>query len=98
MKEEETIENLRVGGVGDIEKMYPETYKLARQFHQIYEENAPFFGYITNEKTREFDHESTNARLMAFVCHTIISEETCNVREDERNVIEAFLELRNKMQ
>lgn len=67
-------ENLRTGGFGDIEKMYPEAYKLARQFHQIYEENAPFFGYITNEKTREFDPYSSNGRLMAYVCMKMVKE------------------------
>ena len=54
----------------EIEKAYPEAYDLARRFHEIYEENAPFFGYITREETRKFDPNSQNARLMAYVCHS----------------------------
>lgn len=52
----------------DIEKAYPESYKLARRFHELYEINAPRFGYETRKDTKEFDPESPNGRLMAYVC------------------------------
>jgi len=57
-----------------IEKAYPEAYRLARKFHELYEEQAPFFGYITNPNTREFYPNSHNARLMAYVCYNIVQE------------------------
>lgn len=58
-----------------IENAYPEAYRLARKFHNLYEEQAPFFGYITNPNSREFYPNSNNARLMAYVCYTIVQEE-----------------------
>jgi len=80
-----------------IEKAYPEAYRLARKFHELYEEQAPFFGYITNPNSREFYPNSNNARLMAYVCYTIIKEETTKAREDERETMMAFLVIRNKL-
>lgn len=59
----------------DIEKEYPEAYKLARRFHELYETTAPAFGYQTREETKEFDPESANGRLMAFVCSELVKEE-----------------------
>lgn len=41
----------------------------------MHEEQAPFFGYITNPNSREFYPNSNNARLMAYVCYTIVQEE-----------------------
>lgn len=58
-----------------IEKAYPEAYRLARIFHEVYENNAPLFGYITNEATRAFDPASNNGRLMAYVCYNIVHDE-----------------------
>lgn len=59
----------------NIEKQYPEAYRLARRFHEFYEQSAPAFGYITNPNTREFYPNSNNGRLMAWVCHEIVKEE-----------------------
>ena len=58
-----------------IENAYPEAYRLARKFHELYEQQAPFFGYITNPNSREFYPNSNNARLMAYVCFQIVQEE-----------------------
>jgi len=58
-----------------IEKTYPEPYRLARRFHELYEITAPAFGYKTKEDTKEFDPENANGRLMAFVCYKIVKEE-----------------------
>lgn len=58
-----------------IEKVYPEAYRLARRFHEFYEQSAPMFGYITNPNTREFYPNSNNGRLMAWVCFEIVKEE-----------------------
>ena len=81
MKKEINFENLRAGYEevqmveSSIEKAYPEAYRLARKFHELYEQQAPFFGYITNPNSREFYPNSNNARLMAYICYTIIEEE-----------------------
>src|SRR3990167_11365213 len=64
-----------------IENAYPEAYRLARKFHELYEQQAPFFGYITNPNTRDFYPNSNNARLMAYVGHGIIEEEKQAERE-----------------
>ena len=58
-----------------IDKLYPEAYRLARRFHEFYEQSAPFFGYETKKETKEFDPESPNGRLMAWVCYEIVKEE-----------------------
>jgi len=57
-----------------IEKAYPEAYKIARKFHELYESMAPSFGYETKEETKEFDPESSNGRLMACVCWEVVKE------------------------
>lgn len=57
-----------------IEKAYPEAYRLARRFHELYEENAPLFGYETRPETKKFDPDSPNGRLMAYVCKTLLDE------------------------
>lgn len=81
MKKEINWEKLRAGYEevqmvqSSIENAYPEAYRLARKFHELYEEQAPFFGYITNPNSREFYPNSNNARLMAYVCYTIVQEE-----------------------
>jgi len=41
---------------------------LAREFHALYEELAPEYGYETRLETREFDPESPNGKLMIAVC------------------------------
>ncbi len=58
-----------------IEKAYPEAYRLARRFHELYEQSAPAFGYKTKNETKEFDPDSANGRLMAWVCFCIVKEE-----------------------
>ena len=58
-----------------IEKAYPEAYRLARKFHDMYEEVAPKFGYKTRGDTKAFDPESPNGRTMAYVCWHIVQEE-----------------------
>ncbi len=81
MKEEINFEKLRAGYEevqmveSSIENAYPEAYRLARKFHELYEQQAPFFGYITNPNSREFYPNSNNARLMAYVCFEIVREE-----------------------
>jgi hypothetical protein len=71
MKEDLILSNLPI----NIEKAYPEAYRLARRFHEFYEQSAPAFGYKTKEETKEFDPESANGRLMAWVCYEIVKEE-----------------------
>ncbi len=66
----------------DIEKAYPEAYRLARRFHEFYEQSAPLFGYITNPNTREFYTNSNNGRLMAWVCFEIVKEEKQRMLKD----------------
>ncbi len=48
--------------------------KLAKKFHDTYEELAPSFGYVTNTDTRLFNPESNNGRLMLAVCQKIGDE------------------------
>lgn len=48
--------------------------KLARRFHEIYEQLAPLYGYKTREDTREFDSQSNNGRLMIAVTSEIERE------------------------
>ena len=70
--------------VDAIEKAYPEAYKLARQFHELYEEYAPQFGYETRKDTKEFDPKSNNGRLMAKVCYEVVHTSiTKALREQE---------------
>ena len=59
----------------ETEKAYLEADGLARRFHEFYEQSAPAFGYKTKEETKEFDPESPNGRLMAWVCFQIVKEE-----------------------
>jgi len=40
-----------------IDEAYPEAYRLAKRFHEFYEQSAPAFGYKTKEETKEFDPE-----------------------------------------
>lgn len=60
------------------EKAYPDAYRLARKFHNLYEETAPKFGYETRGDTKEFDAKSPNGRTMVYVCKTIVDEELKN--------------------
>ena len=53
--------NLRVSG-----------QQLAEQFHKLYEELAPQFGYETREETRIFNPESNNGKLMIAVSKRIL--------------------------
>ena len=59
---------------GKIENEYPEAYKWAREFHNLYEHKSSFFGYETKQETRDFDPESPNGRLMAYVCLSIVQQ------------------------
>jgi len=54
---------------------FPEAYRLAEKFHNLYEEASPQFGYETRKDTKKFDPNSNNGRLMAYVCYTIVQEE-----------------------
>lgn len=54
--------------------------KLALMFHEIYEREAPCFGYETRSDTRNFDPGSDNGRLMISVCGQIINEFEANNR------------------
>jgi hypothetical protein len=65
-----------------IDELYPEAYRLAKRFHEFYEQSAPAFGYKTKEETKEFDPESPNGRLMAWVCFQIVKEEKQKVLKD----------------
>lgn len=69
-----------------IENAYPEAYRLARKFHELYEQQAPFFGYITNPNSREFYPNSNNGRLMAYVCYEIVNEERKSFISHERHL------------
>jgi len=65
----------------EIEKKHPEAYKWAREFHDLYEETAPMFGYETRKETKEFDPTSPNGRLMAYVCFNLIQQAIAEERE-----------------
>lgn len=39
--------------------------KLARRFHDLYEQMAPGFGYTTREETRQLEAEAELARVRA---------------------------------
>ena len=65
----------------DIEKAYPEAYRLARKFHDAYEAVAPQFGYTTRPETIIFDPASPNGRTMAHVCFHIVQDELEKERE-----------------
>jgi len=86
----------KILSIEEIEKAYPEAYKWARKFHDLYEETAPMFGYETRKETKEFDPTSPNGRLMAYVCFNLINqalaeenlrikEKIWQIREDTRN-------------
>jgi len=74
--------------IEEIEKAYPEAYKWAREFHNLYEETAPMFGYETRKETKEFDPKSSNGRLMAYVCFNIIHQALAEERERVKVEIE----------
>lgn len=48
--------------------------KLAKLFHQVYEDLAPSFGYETRTNTKEFDKNSKNGKLMIATCKAILPE------------------------
>jgi len=48
--------------------------KLAKLFHQVYEDLAPSFGYETRTDTKEFDEDSKNGKLMIATCKAILPE------------------------
>ena len=56
--------------------------KVAKLFHDTYEEQAPFFGYITREDTREFNPKSNNGKLMIAVVKKIIRQLLAKQREE----------------
>lgn len=57
-----------------IEAAYPDAYRLARKFHDLYEEYAPQFGYETRQDTKAFDPGSPNGRTMAKVAYEMARE------------------------
>lgn len=59
--------------------------KLARRFHDLYEQMAPGFGYTTREETRQFIPESPNGKLMIAVCEALAAspEVQALIREAE---------------
>ena len=71
----------------NIEEAYPEAYRLARRFHNVYEENAPKFGYETRKDTKDFIPDSPNGRLMAFVCCEFLKEEINRIELRKLNKI-----------
>ena len=81
--------------IEEIEKAYPEAYKWAREFHNLYEETAPMFGYETRKETKEFDPKSSNGRLMAYVCFNIIHQA---LAEERKRVMGEINERLNKLQ
>lgn len=50
----------------------PQEELWARKFHSIYEEQAPFFGYITRKETRDFNPQSNNGKLMIAVMKKLL--------------------------
>ncbi len=52
--------------------MIPTSEKLARFFHETYEELAPSFGYETRKDTKEFEETTPNGRLMIAVCEKVL--------------------------
>lgn len=60
---------------------YSEACRIARRFHEFYEQSAQFFGYETKKETKNFDPESPNGRLMVWVCYEIIKEERQRILE-----------------
>lgn len=48
--------------------------ELAQFFHSTYERLAPAFGYKTNPKTRLFDANSRNGRLMIATCRAVLQQ------------------------
>jgi len=63
-----------LGGESDMSNELPSLI-LALRFHEIYEKEAPNFGYTTREDTKEFDPKSNNGKLMIEVCRQILSEQ-----------------------
>lgn len=51
-----------------------ESERLAREFHRIYEELAPSYGYETKVDTRNFDPSTPNGRLMISTCQKLIEQ------------------------
>jgi hypothetical protein len=47
---------------------------LARRFHELYEELAPGFGYVTRPDTQQFDLGSPNGQLMVAVSERVLQE------------------------
>lgn len=47
--------------------------KIARLFHDTYEQLAPQYGYETRKDTKKFDPNSSNGKLMIAVCDKIAS-------------------------
>jgi len=87
--------------IEEIEKAYPEAYKWARKFHDLYEETAPMFGYKTRKETKEFDPKSPNGRLMAYVCfnliHQALAEERARVVGEIKKQISIPYSTRKRM-
>lgn len=52
--------------------MTPTAQKLARFFHETYEEFAPSFGYETRKDTKAFEETTPNGLLMVAVCEKVL--------------------------
>ena len=64
------------------EQSLPVAEMLAREFHALYEELAPEYGYETRLETREFDPESSNGKLMIAVCSRLsLAAENAELRD-----------------
>ena len=64
-------------------------------FHNLYEDLAPAFGYVTREETRTLDLYEPNGRLMVAVCARFLAEitktHTLVPREPDVKMIDAGL-------
>jgi hypothetical protein len=52
---------------------YKNGLELAKKFHELYEKNAPNYGYETRKETREFNEDTPNGKLMIAVCEQILA-------------------------
>ena len=75
--------------------------KIAKLFHDTYEELAPFYGYITRKETRKFDPKSNNGRLMIEVCKKVFAQEKekwqKEIKEKANKIIEKLEKLEQKL-
>lgn len=53
---------------------YGKAVRMAKRFHELYEEYAPLYGYETRKETRDFNEDSPNGKLMISVCEQLQKE------------------------